>query len=261
MVTSRSDPAVWLRSVRASHGRLTATVDGLDPSDLDRPSLWGQWSIAQVLSHLGSQAEIFSLLVDAGVDGTDPPSQEAFAPIWDAWNSRSARDQATDSITANEALVSRLEGLDSEALGTFHLEAFGMDLDAAGLLRLRLSEHALHAWDVAAALDPAARVTPDAVELLLEGLPGLAARVGKPTPHSSTVAITTTDPRRRFLLAPDGVRLEPTNEPTGTAIAGSISLTAETLVRLVYGRLQETDAVHVERGISLEELPAVFPGF
>ena len=45
-----------------------------------------------------------------------------------------------------------------------------MDLDAAGLLRLRLAEHAIHSWDINVPFDRGSRVANDAVELLIDGL-------------------------------------------------------------------------------------------
>ena len=134
-----SDPVPWLRSVRRSHERLAAQVGELPVSAYSDPSYDDEWSIAQVLSHLGSQAEIFSLFVEAGLEGTEAPSQSAFGPIWDRWNNKTAAEQVADSIAANEALLARLEGLDSEQLTAFRLEMFGMDLDITGLLRMRLS--------------------------------------------------------------------------------------------------------------------------
>ena len=120
----------------------------------------------------------------------------------------------------------------------------------------------MHAWDIAVALDPTAVIAPDAVDLLIEGLPELAARVGKPAPEPVTVR--TSEPDRRFTLQTDGVSLEP---QAGTADGADdvwIELPAEALVRLVYGRL---DGVH--RGaepvtaptVSLDQLRSLFPGF
>jgi uncharacterized protein (TIGR03083 family) len=163
------------------------------------PSYDKEWSIAQVLSHLGSQAEIFAALLDAGITGEDPPGQESFPPIWDAWNARSPEAQATDSIAANARFVRRLEGFDAMQRSSFRLLAFGMDLDLAMFLRLRISEHAVHSWDVSVALDPSATVHHDAVEILLDGLPQLAARVGKPRGESLTVG---DDGRSRARLGP-----------------------------------------------------------
>src|SRR5918992_2266737 len=97
-MTTDPDPGPWLASVRRSHERLTAQVQVLDASDLNRPSYCSEWSIAAVLSHLGSQAEIFSLFVDAGLAGSDAPAQDVFLPIWDALTARGAEAQAADSV-------------------------------------------------------------------------------------------------------------------------------------------------------------------
>ena len=122
----------------------------------------------------------------------------------------------------------------------------------------------MHAWDTAVALDPTAVIAPDAVDLLIDGLPELAARVGKPAPEPATVTVRTSEPDRLFALQTDGVSLEP---QAGTADGADdvwIELPAEALVRLVYGRL---DGVH--RGaepvtaptVSLDQLRSLFPGF
>jgi uncharacterized protein (TIGR03083 family) len=216
-----------------------------------------------VLSHLGSQAEIFSLFVDAGVSGGDPPSREAFGPIWDTWNARSPYDQATESVKANEALVSRLEDLDAETLRGFRLEMFGRTLDAAGLLRMRLSEHAVHSWDVAVTFDPSVGVADDAVELLIDGLGELASRSGKPPNEPLDAGVVTADPRRHFRLhTSDAVLLEPTGaEPEA---GRSIEMPAEAFLRLVYGRLSDDHpplgAVHAV-GVSIATLSTIFQGF
>jgi uncharacterized protein (TIGR03083 family) len=257
-----ADPGPWLRAVRRSHDRLAGLVSGLDAAGVRRQSYAKDWTIAQVLSHLGSQAEIFGLFLDAGLTGSEPPAQAAFGPIWDTWNARTPQSQTLDSVTANEALVARLESLSADELTGFRLALFGMDLDAAGLLRMRLSEHALHTWDVAVALDPAARVAQDAVELLIGGLGEMAARAGRPSPSPAVIAVTTTGPAREFTLDTGGVRMVPRDG--GAAASASLDLTAEALVRLVYGRLDEPQLAPGEAragNAGLADLEAVFPGF
>ena len=162
-----TSPDPWIDALRYSHDRLRTLVGPLDLDQLEQPSYASEWSIAQVLSHLGSQAEIFSLFLDAGLGGSDPPGREAFAPIWDAWNARSPQDQAADALRVDGALVERFESLDDKQRERLHVELFGMNLDTTGLARMRLGEHAVHTWDVAVALDPAATVAPDAVHLLV----------------------------------------------------------------------------------------------
>lgn len=258
-----TDIASWIEALRRSHDRLAGATASLDAAQLGAQSACSEWSVAQVLSHLGSQAEIFSMIVDAGLSGGDAPRREAFVPVWEAWNARSPLQQAKDSAAANEALVSRIEDLDQESLGGFRLSIFGRDLDARGLLRMRLSEHAVHSWDVAVAFDPAAEVSSDAVELLVDGLGETAARSAKPPSAPITVAVTTSSPPRRLtLVSGDQVRLEAAG---GEARSGpSVELPAEALLRLVYGRL---DGTHPPRGpvqaqgITLAGLQGMFTGF
>ena len=170
-----TDATPWVRAVRASHDRLAGIVAGLDAQRLRAQSYDTEWSVADVLSHLGSGAEISSLYIEAGVTGGDPPSSEDFKPIWETWNARSPEDQAERSVAVNEALVSRVESLTPQEQTGFHVTMFGrMPMDLAGVLGMRLSEHALHTWDVAVTLDPAAKVPQDAVDLLVDRLPLMA---------------------------------------------------------------------------------------
>jgi uncharacterized protein (TIGR03083 family) len=257
-----NDPAPFIQALRHSHDSLRALVEPLADSQLEQRSYCTDWSIAQVLSHLGSQAEIFGLWLDAGLTGQDLPGQDAFPPIWDAWDARAPRAQAADSLQANEALIQRLESLDAGQRERFHLELFGMDLDMAGLARMRLSEHAIHSWDVAAGLDPAARVTPESVTLIVDTLGPLAARSGKPDGNKLRLHVSASDPRRDFTLeSGETVSLAPSAAGEDAGLP-ELQLPAEALVRLVYGRLDPAHTPTVEtRGVDLDELRRLFPGF
>ena len=98
-------------------------------------------------------------------DGRHRATSQEFGPIWARWDARTAVEQRDESIAANEAVVARFEALDPEERTERRLSAFGMDLDAVGVAGMRLSEHAMHTWDVAVALDETATVAPDATEL------------------------------------------------------------------------------------------------
>jgi uncharacterized protein (TIGR03083 family) len=261
-VTDATDSESWLRALRASHDRLVTIMDTLDADDLTRMSYASEWSIAQVLSHLGSGAEIFNLNLTAGLAGAEPPAREKFQAIWDVWNARSPQEQATISLAANEEVISRIEGLSDDKRAAFGVHMFGMDLDLAGMLRMRLSEHAVHTWDVAVAVDPAARVAPDAVALLIDGLPRMMAWMSKKAADPAVIAVTTTEPSRTFTLDTGGVALTP-GAGDGEA-AGSLDLTAEALLRLVYGRIGDSSEATGEvkaSNVNLDGLKAVFPGF
>lgn len=251
-----------MRALRASHDRLTGIVNPLDPDQLRARSYASQWSIADVLSHLGSGAEIFLLNLRAGLSGGDPPPREDFQAIWDVWNELPADEQAARSVAVNGSLVGLVESLSPEQAAAFSVPMFGMTMDLAGLLRMRLSEHAVHTWDVAVALDPSARVSPDAVELLIDGIGRMMPFMGKKAADPRVIAVTTTDPEREFVLDTGGVTLT-AGKPDGPA-SESLDLTAEALLRLVYGRVDSSAVAAGEiraTNVDLAGLLLVFPGF
>jgi uncharacterized protein (TIGR03083 family) len=257
-------PGPWISALRHSHDRLQASVEPLGRAELEQRSYASEWSIAQVLSHLGSQAEIFDLFLDAGLTGQEPPGREEFVPIWDRWNAKDAQAQAADALRADEAAVRRFESLDADERARLRLKMFGMELGAAGLARMRLGEHAIHTWDVLVALDPSATVAPDAVALLVDTLDQLAARSGKPDGTQRRVRVSTTDPDREFILETgEAVALTPPDgESAPEPGLSELRLPAEAFVRLVYGRMDQAHTPPAEvAGVDLDELRQVFPGF
>jgi len=257
-----TDSARWIDAVRHSHDALRTLAGPLTAEQLQQRSYDTEWSIAQVLSHLGSQAEVFNLWLDAGLTGQDPPGRDVFLPIWEAWNTRSPQAQADDSFQANEALVERLESLDDDERERFRLQMFGMDVDIAALARMRLSEHAIHSWDVAVALDPSARVAPEAVGLLIDTISQLTARAGQPDGTKRRVHVSADDPQRHFTLETgETVTLEPGVAEDRDEDGSELRLPAEALIRLVYGRLDPAHTPPVgARGVELDELRPIFPG-
>jgi uncharacterized protein (TIGR03083 family) len=255
-----TSPGPWIDALRHSHDRLQATAAPLDAGQLEQPAYPSEWSIAQVLSHLGSQAEIFDLWLDAALSGTEPAGPEAFGPIWEKWNARTPQEQAANALNGDEASVERFESLDADQLAALRLKLFGMDLDAAGVARMRVGEHAIHTWDVVVALDPAATVAPDATALLIDTLSPFMARAARPDGVERRLRVSTTDPERNFILETgETVTLTPADGEEGLP---ELRLPAEAFIRLVYGRLDadHTPQVHAS-GVDLDDLRPLFPGF
>jgi uncharacterized protein (TIGR03083 family) len=261
-------PRTWIGALRSLHDHLDSLISPLSPPQLAGPSYCDDWSIAQVLSHLGSGAEIFGMFLDAGLAGGEPAGRESFQLIWDAWNARSAEQQAAAWRRSDALFVERLEAVADEALAGLHLDLFGMELDAVGLLRMRLSEQTVHTWDVAVALDPAARLAAEGVDLLAGTLGHFAGRLAKPPGEHFRVAVHTTDPRRDLMLTV-GDKVELTagdrqdQEGQRSEQAGELRLPCEAFIRLMYGRLDpdHTPAGVAADGVRLDALRAVFPGF
>jgi uncharacterized protein (TIGR03083 family) len=249
-------------ALRRSRDLLVAAVSPLSGEQLASPSYDDGWSIAQVLSHLGSGAEIFSLFIDAGQHALPVPGAEVMQPIWDRWNAKSSLDQARDALAADAALLDQLSGMSTPDVDRWRLSLFGDEKSLAELLRLRLGEHALHSWDVLVALDSTATVAADAVDLLIDTLPGLAGRVAKPALPSRRINVTTHGPDRSFLLEIDADKaaLAPT-DPSPATNDDVLRLPAEAFIRLVYGRLDPEHTPPTERDdVDLDGLRRAFPG-
>jgi len=247
-----------LPPLRESVGRLHQLCRGLDDAELETQSYCREWSIADVLSHLGSSAVIMGRRLEDAQAGRATPDD--FPPsVWDEWNAKSARAKADDALVADEALLEALEAVgapDRDRL-TFPMGPLTFDFDQ--FARARVNEHALHTWDIEVVFDERAHLPHDAVAVVVDNLGLIARFTGRPTGVPRHVVVGTTDPVREFTvrLAVDAVELG----PGGNEGALDLVLPAEAFCRLVYGRL---DAAHtpVVTGDAavLDSLRAVFPG-
>ena len=109
----RVDRGTWttnsLRSTR-SVGRLHQLCRGLDDAELEAQSYCREWSIADVLSHLGSAAVIMRRRLEDALAGRVTPDD--FPPaVWDEWNVKPARAKADDALVADEAVLEALEAV------------------------------------------------------------------------------------------------------------------------------------------------------
>jgi uncharacterized protein (TIGR03083 family) len=244
--------------LRASVDRLHALGSGLDDEQLVSPSYCDDWSIAQVLSHLGSGA-VISLRSLQDVRAGEATPDGFNQSVWDEWNAKSARAQADDALVADEALMEALEAVDeTERKGlTFQLGPMSLGFD--DMFGLRLNEHTLHTWDIAVVLDDNARLPSDATAAVVDNLALTARFGGRPDGQDRTVTVRTTDPERVVALSitPDGVLVGP-GDPGQSP---DLVLPAEALSRLVYGRLDPDHTPDVTGDAALLDLlRAVFPG-
>jgi uncharacterized protein (TIGR03083 family) len=258
-------PRRWIATLRSSHENLDGLVRPLTSDQIRGQSYCDEWTIAQVLSHLGSGAEIAQLMLPGALGEGDQAGPESFQPIWDVWNAKGPDEQAADALAADERHVKALEQLADDQLNRIRLPFLGLDLDAVGVIRLRLSEHVMHTWDIAVRQDPAATIDAEAVELLIDNVPQfLAPRLGRAPSEPFAVRIRTVAPARDYLLATaDNVVMTDWPADGTDAPVGELTMPAEALLRLAYGRL---DPAHTPASVSgdagdLDRLRAVFPGF
>lgn len=260
-ITSGAD--AFVEALRQSHDRLAEAVQPLGPDDVTRPAYPSEWTIADTLSHLGSGAEIFGLLMSAGLHGHAGPGPDDFTAVWDRWNARTPADQARDCLSTDRAFVEQLEALSPAEREQFTVTMFNGEQDLAGFLQLRLHEHALHTWDIRVVLDPTETLPADATGLLLPNLHFIAGRSGQAGAEAlAPVRVRTTEPDDTFLLTLGTEGVELTAGAGEAPAPATVTMPAEALIRLVCGRL---DAVHTPTvrtdGVELDRLRSLFPGY
>ncbi len=252
-----SDTNEPIHALQASIVRLRNLVEGLSEDQLRLPAYPTEWTVADVLSHIGSGGEIMRLRIEASVTGNELPDDFA-PPIWDSWNAKSPGAQAADALAVDRAFVERIESLTADERASVRL-AFGpVELDFGGAVRARLNEHAVHTWDVDVTLDPAAVIPADAAAAVVDNLALIASFSGRAIGGARAVHVRTSDPVRDFelTLGPDAVSLT----PCADAHAPDVELPAEAFIRLVYGRLDPDHTPAALEGVDLSELRGVFLG-
>jgi len=252
-------------ALRQSQIDLAKVVSQLPSKQLEQPSYCSDWDMAQVLSHLGSGAELSLSSLERVLVGKPPVPREEFPHVWARWDSLSREAKAAEMVVWDRRCASVFWALDDSVLSSLQVELFGMQLDAATWLGLRVNEHALHTWDIAVALDTKAELPARSVDLLVDRIAFLAGRLGRANEAAGHrhIEVRTTGPERRFLMAVEDTVSFGSVEPSAN-VDGVLELPAAALLRLVYGRLdpEHTPAdVKTEGSADLTELRRVFPGF
>jgi uncharacterized protein (TIGR03083 family) len=242
-----------------SHDALAALVPALTAEQLTGPAYPAEWTVAQTLSHIGSGAVIGLLSLDAAQAGAPAPEQSELVAVWDEWNAKDPQSQAADAVAADAKLTEAWAGIDPARISELTFPLGPMQLDGTAYLRMRLAELAVHSWDVAVAVDPAAVVEPAAVDQLVDNLEMIAGFSGRPVGDPGEVVVEVTEPERRFVITiGEAVALRPAIIGDGPA---TLKLPAEAFVRLVYGRLDAEHTPSDVQGAEIERLREVFPGF
>jgi uncharacterized protein (TIGR03083 family) len=253
-----------IAALRSEHDGLAGLVPSLSDDQLTGSSGSADWTIADVLSHLGSGAEITLAGFRAAIGEAEAPGPDFNQSVWDRWNALSPPEQATGSIASDQALVTGLESVPEDRHEDLRVRTFLPEpVPFASFAALRLSEVAQHTWDVRVGLDPAATLAEGSTEVLAEHLTGglgfLLGFVGraKEAPEHAVVEISGTPYR---IVIDESVRFTTDTLPATATFTGSL----ESALRLLYGRLTPAHTpagTEVTGNITLDDLRSVFPGF
>jgi uncharacterized protein (TIGR03083 family) len=244
-------------ALRSSVERLYGLASPMSEEELTTGAYPSEWTVAQVLSHLGSGAVITQRRLEDALAGQNTPDD--FAPgVWDTWTAKSPVAQRDDALVADAALLARIEAVPPDARNEFTSAMGPMTLDFAQFVGMRLNEHAFHTWDIEVVADPAATIPAPVAALVVDNLELVARFTAKPTGDTTTITVATTDPKRGFTveLTPGGVALT----PDAAATSPDVELPAEAFARLVYGRLDARHTPSGQHGSALDILRRLFPG-
>ncbi len=249
-----------ITALRAEHDVLVTLLPNLADEQLELPSGAEGWTIARVLSHLGSGAEINGRPIARAVgESVSAGPNEA---VWARWDAAGPVEQVAGFVEHDRAYLATAESLTPEqrASLTVRLDFLPEPVPVLVALALRLNEVANHGWDVRVALDPGAEVAPETAALLLELFAGPLAFVLGFSAHAGEVSEPV-----RLAVPGRGIVVDGT-----VSVGGSLGDPTATLrgpqgavVRLLSGRLRAPydEGVDVEGNVTLDDLRRVFPGY
>lgn len=255
-----------IAAIRSGYERLADLVRKFDDEALAGPSAATEWDLAQVLSHLGSGAEIMTSTLQLAVDGKPPAAGDFNQTVWARWDSSSRREQADGFLEWNDKFLALLESLTEDQRNDVRIEFAWLPapLDIAAFAQMRLNELTYHSWDVRSAADPEATLDAAAIPEMLQ-TDGDLSWVTKPAElngETAVLTVVTTDPAKEFTLRladPVSTEATPADKPDGT-----LTLPAEAWLRLRAGRLaadRTPESVELTGPISLDTVRRVFAGY
>ena len=238
--------------------RVATLVASLSDEQIVASAYPSEWTIAHVLSHIGSGAVIMRQRFEDACAGVET-SPDFAQSVWDEWNAKTPRQQADDVIGVDREINEALRGLSREGRDVFRMSMGPMSIDFNGFVGMRLNEMTMHLWDMEVAFDDDATLTPEAVGFVVDNLEMIVRFSARGSGDEHVIHVRTTDPHREIaiMIGGDGVML-------GISTPGhdaDLVMPAEALARLVFGRLDPDHTPAIGDSAHLDELRQTFPGF
>src|SRR5215204_5820023 len=259
-----------LSAVKREFQTLVQDVESHPASYVEQDSFCADWKNYQVISHLGSGAEIFLRSLESALDGKEALSPEGRQAIWGYFDSLAPQDVYPQFKDRTEKLIAYLDAL-PESKHNAIIPTFAGDLPLPKALLTRLNEMSLHVWDVRVKSDPALKLDDKAASLLLpmvvERLPNRAKRDGLDELHGRAIGFDISGPApHQFTLNP-GSEKASVEDGLPTQPLFTVKMPAEAFERMVAGRepidkavTAGTAQVSGDTG-SMGSLSKIFPGY
>lgn len=255
---------------RTEYQRLLAYLEQLPADGWTEQSACGEWPVYRVVSHLGSQAQIHGLRLQAGLRGDQPMTDEQRNAVWDHFNSLKPAEMLTAFRRTNDDYV-RLGGTLSDVeLGKSIPWNTPEPTPPVIAIVGRLNEQVLHAWDIEWARNREATLAPLGLTDLLElnvspaRLSGLVKTERAVGLAGKTIQFVLREPdaAAHLQLEPSGVEgfLGRADAPDLT-----VELPTEAFIRFVWGRYDlaaglSNGQAKLSKPELAEDLQRLFPG-
>lgn len=237
--------------VHAEAKRLEHFLRALSPEDWQRPSACDQWQVADVVAHLAGMALAERITHGLHGDLTPPQGGPQTGTLHEdalrasvAQRAIAARERLGDQllsvfIAENDQLDQVLSTLRPQDWETLCQHPIGPE-PVRTWIDMRITELAMHGWDIRSRFDPQATLATESLPALLNTIPRAVRRAFRPD------ASRTTPVRYRFalpgpyatmqdiVLSPAGGRCEAASD---RQVDVTFRCAAETYVLVLFGRL------------------------
>jgi uncharacterized protein (TIGR03083 family) len=262
---------------RTESERLGQYFQTLTAEQWSTQSACDAWENHDVVAHLCMAVDMFVVNVGRGVAGDSSPPEGAPAPSLEALAARMA-DNAQRAVATRESLADgllphfaaqcqrfdeQLRGLSPEDWGKpcYHP---AMVIPVSGFVDLRITEMAVHEWDIRSRIEPVAhlpaQVLPPVFDLLPAFVVGRFYRPGSGIASPTTFRFNLTGPfNRSYDMTVGGGEVQMAPAASDTA-AVTLGCDAETFALVAYGRLGLAEMITAGR-VSAAGDPALVAAF
>ncbi len=232
-------------------------LSGVSAQALEQPSACDRWTVADVLSHVGSQ--MFALSITRGLAGdvSPPPGRPAVSEHNEddfeegiAQRALATRAQQGDGLLAwfmgnLDESVKVFDSVKPEQWDTQCYWPPGPE-PISTLLDMRIAELCMHAWDVRSVLEVDYQLSEGSLGALIDTIPRAVRRAFRPEPQLESpvryrFSLPAPTPNEiDILVTKEGTRLEP---PTAITADVTFHCDRETYVLVMYGRVTPDEAM------------------
>jgi uncharacterized protein (TIGR03083 family) len=239
-----------VKTVDAEAKRLEQYLSALSPEDWQRPSACDQWQVADVVAHLTGMR--VAETIARGLQGDLSPHEDLdVSPRTDlsmreriAQGSMAFRERLGDQLlsafmTNNAHLAQVLVGLAPHDWETLCYRVTG-PAPVRTLIDIRITELALHGWDIRSRFETHATLSVESLPALLTMLPRMVRGALRPQASHTIpvryrfVVTTPVAVRQDIVLSREGARCEPASDSQADV---TFRCAADTYVLVMFGRL------------------------